>query len=140
MKNRLENMYELESLMRYVYKVLRNEMNTVYENEMSRNEFFILRALYENGSKKSVDLSKMLNVSASHITAITDSLIDKKWIERIRSDKDRRIVNLHITEEGRNKLELFEKKKTDFLLGKFKDFNDDEIENFIYLFKKLIKE
>lgn len=139
MSSRQDKMYELESLMRYVYKVLRNEMNEVYENEMSRNEFFILKTLYEQGSKKSSDLSKMLNVSASHITAVTDSLIEKNWIKRIRSIQDRRIVDLHLTDEGKVKLELFEKKKTNFLLEKFNDFTDKEIEDFISLFHKLLK-
>ncbi|WP_299093134.1 MarR family transcriptional regulator [uncultured Metabacillus sp.] len=139
MKSRQDKMYEMEALMRLVYRKLRQDMNLVYENEMSRNEFFILKTLYEQGSKKSSDLSKMLNVSASHITAVTDSLIEKNWIQRVRSVQDRRIVDLHLTDEGKITLELFEKKKTDFLLEKFNDFNDQDIENFITLFNKLLK-
>jgi DNA-binding MarR family transcriptional regulator len=132
-------MYEMEALMRHVYKKTRQEMNHVYDNEMSRNEFFILKTLYEQGSKKSSDLSKILSVSASHITAVTDSLIEKKWIQRVRSVQDRRIVDLHLTEEGKVTLELFEKKKTDFLIEKFNDFTDQDIESFISLFNKLLK-
>lgn len=139
MKSRQDKMYEMEALMRNVYKRLRQEMNHVYENEMSRNEFFILKTLYEQGSKKSSDLSKMLNVSASHITAVTDSLIEKKWIKRVRSVQDRRIVDLLLTEEGKQTLELFEQKKTEFLLTKFNDFTDEEIGSFIKLFNKLLK-
>lgn len=139
LNNRQEKMYEMEALMRNVYRKLRQEMNLVYDNEMSRNEFFILKTLYELGPKKSSDLSKMLNVSASHITAITDSLIEKKWIDRIRSVQDRRIVDIHLTEEGKKTLLLFEKKKTDFLLEKFNDFSEEDIKNFIILFNKLLK-
>jgi DNA-binding MarR family transcriptional regulator len=138
LKSRQDKMYEMEALMRHVYKKLRQEMNQVYDKEMSRNEFFILKTLYEQGSRKSSDLSKMLNVSASHITAVTDSLIEKSWIQRVRSVQDRRIVDLHLTEEGKNTLELFEKKKTDFLLQKFNDFSDQDMENFITLFNKLL--
>lgn len=133
-------MYEMESLMRLVYKKVRQEMNQVYDKEMSRNEFFILKNLYELGSQKSSDLSKMLNVSASHITAVTDSLIEKHWIQRVRSVKDRRIVDLHITEDGENKLKLLEKRKTDFLLKKFNTFSDLDVENFITLFNKILNE
>jgi len=132
-------MYEMEALMRNVYRKLRQEMNLVYDNEMSRNEFFILKTLYELGPKKSSDLSKMLNVSASHITAITDSLVEKKWIDRVRSIQDRRIVDIHLTEEGKKTLLLFEKKKTDFLLEKFNEFSEEDIKNFIILFNKLLK-
>ena len=111
-------MYEMEALMRNVYKKIRLEMNVVYDNELSRNEFFVLKILYEHGSKKSTDLSKMLNVSASHITAITDSLIEKQWIQRVRSVQDRRIVDIHITDQGKIILELIEKKKTEFSFRK----------------------
>jgi len=138
LNNRQEKMYEMEALMRHVYRKLRQEMNLVYDNEMSRNEFFILKTLFEHGPKKSSDLSKMLSVSASHITAITDSLIEKKWIDRIRSVQDRRIVDIHLTEEGKNTLLLFEKKKTDFLLNKFNEFSEEDIKNFIILFNKLL--
>jgi DNA-binding MarR family transcriptional regulator len=138
LKSRQDKMYEMEALMRHVYRKLRQEMNEVYDKEMSRNEFFILKTLYEQGSRKSSDLSKMLNVSASHITAVTDSLIEKSWIQRVRSVQDRRIVDLHLTEEGKNTLELFEKRKTDFLLQKFNDFSDQDMENFITLFNKLL--
>jgi len=138
LNNRQEKMYEMEALMRHVYRKLRQEMNLVYDNEMSRNEFFILKTLFEHGPKKSSDLSKMLGVSASHITAITDSLIEKKWIDRIRSVQDRRIVDIHLTEEGKNTLLLFEKKKTDFLLNKFNEFSEEDIKNFIILFNKLL--
>lgn len=139
LNNRQEKMYEMEALMRNVYRKLRQEMNLVYDNEMSRNEFFILKTLYEQGPKKSSDLSKMLNVSASHITAITDSLIEKKWIDRVRSVQDRRIVDIHLTENGKNTLLMFEKKKTDFLLNKFNEFSEEDINNFIILFNKLLK-
>lgn len=139
MKSRQEKMYEMEALMRNVYKKIRLEMNNVYDNELSRNEFFVLKILYEHGSKKSTDLSKMLNVSASHITAITDSLIEKKWIQRVRSVQDRRIVDIHITDQGKVILELIEKKKTDFLLEKFNSFSEQDIEHFIYLFNKLLR-
>jgi DNA-binding MarR family transcriptional regulator len=139
LKSRQEKMYEMEALMRNVYKKIRLEMNVVYDNELSRNEFFVLKILYEHGSKKSTDLSKMLNVSASHITAITDSLIEKKWIQRVRSVQDRRIVDIYITDQGKIILELIEKKKTDFLLEKFNSFSEQDIEHFIYLFNKLLR-
>nr|WP_226666992.1 MarR family transcriptional regulator [Metabacillus litoralis] len=131
-------MYEMEALMRHVYKKLRQEMNLIYDNEISRNEFFILKKLFEQGPQKSSDLSKMLNVSASHITAVTDSLIEKKWIERVRSKNDRRIVVIHLTNDGKQTLELFEKRKTDFLLEKFSNLSNDDIENFIKLFNKML--
>ncbi|MED4404071.1 MarR family transcriptional regulator [Metabacillus fastidiosus] len=137
MENRQEKMFEMEALIRSVFKKLRHELNTVYDKELSRNEFFILKNLFENGAKKASDLSKSLDVSASHITAVTDTLIEKGWITRVRSDRDRRIVDIHITAEGESIVQRYEKRKTEFLLSKFTHFTDEEIEVFIRLFQKL---
>lgn len=137
LENRQEKMYEMESLIRSVFKQLRQELNAVYDKELSRNEFFILKALFENGPKKASDLSKYLDVSASHITAVTDSLIEKEWITRIRSDRDRRIVDIHLTSKGEDVLKTYEKRKTEFLFSKFNHFTDEEMDMFIHLFQKL---
>ena len=45
-------MYGMEALMRNVYKKIRLEMNIVYDNELSRNEFFVLKILYEHKNEK----------------------------------------------------------------------------------------
>ena len=61
---------------------------------MSRNEFMILRLLSEQGPKKVTEFATILGVSASHITAVTDALVEKGWITRVRSKEDRRIIKM----------------------------------------------
>ena len=43
-----------------------------------------------------------LNVSNSHITAVTEKLINKGFVTRSRSTSDRRVVYLEITEQGKD--------------------------------------
>ena len=91
-------MYDMEALLRKVFKQIRNEVNEILDKELSRNEFTILRILSEQGPKKVTEFAPILEVSASHITAVTDALVEKEWITRIRSKEDRRIIRIHITE------------------------------------------
>ncbi|MFC0274337.1 MarR family winged helix-turn-helix transcriptional regulator [Metabacillus herbersteinensis] len=137
MKNRQEKMYEMESLLRIVFRQLRQELNEVFDKELSRNEFIILKVLREQGSKKASDLSRILDVSASHITVVTDSLIEKTWIRRVRSTQDRRIVDIHLTDLGEKVLFTIEKRKTEYLAERFNCYTDEELTMFIELFKKL---
>ncbi|MBD1381584.1 MarR family winged helix-turn-helix transcriptional regulator [Metabacillus arenae] len=137
MDKREETMYEMESLLRNVFKQLRNEMNGILGKEMSRNEFLVLKILKTEGPKKSNELAKELDVSASHITAVTDSLVLKELIERIRSEEDRRMIELHLTNTGKEKLLLTEKKKTEFLFKRFDNYSNQELRELLRLFKKM---
>ncbi|RBN39120.1 MarR family transcriptional regulator, partial [Priestia megaterium] len=68
MKKREELVQEMETLFRFVFRQLRQEINEVYNSELSTNEFMVLRMLVDSGRQRSTDLSKYLQVSASHIT------------------------------------------------------------------------
>ncbi|MCD7033474.1 MarR family transcriptional regulator [Metabacillus sp. GX 13764] len=137
MENRQEMMYEMEALLRNVVRQLRIEINSLLNHEMTRNEFYILKILQDQGPQKSSALSKQLEVSASHITAITDSLLEKNFISRERSESDRRIIEIEITDFGREKLKELQVKKTDFLFSRFNCYTDEEMNELISLFRKL---
>lgn len=136
-ENREEMMYEMESLMRNVVRQLRNEINLVLSNVLSRNEFIVLKSLKDNGPLNSTVLAKELEVSASHITTVTDSLIAKELITRKRSDNDRRITVIELSEKGHLVLAEFENKKTEFFSKRFQCFTDEELYQLIKLFGKL---
>ncbi len=52
LKVRTQMMYDMEALLRKVFKQIRNEVNEILDKELSRNEFTILRILSEQGPKK----------------------------------------------------------------------------------------
>lgn len=98
-------------------KQIRNEVNEILDKELSRNEFTILRILSEQGPKKVTEFAPILEVSASHITAVTDALVEKEWITRIRSKEDRRIIRIHITEAGEKIVDHSTRKKQNTFLN-----------------------
>ena len=48
------------------------------------------------------ELSKEMGVSAPTTTGIVDRLYQSGYVERVRSQKDRRIVNIALTRKGKN--------------------------------------
>ncbi|EUJ49359.1 putative MarR family transcriptional regulator [Listeria rocourtiae FSL F6-920] len=94
-------------------------------------------SLISSGVNRTTDLSKKLDVSASHITAITDSLVANNFITRHRSEVDRRIVVLELTEEARDFVASIEQKKKEMIVRRFSVFTDEEREQFQALLKKL---
>ena len=51
-----------------------------------------------------VQISDRLGIAKPNITPLVDALRDNGLVERIRSEKDRRIVNVHLLPEGEEKL------------------------------------
>ena len=51
------------------------------------------------------DISSTLGIAKPNITPLLDSLTERGYVERIRGTGDKRIVNVHLTESGRRKLE-----------------------------------
>ncbi|ASB88810.1 MarR family transcriptional regulator [Bacillus sonorensis] len=139
MKVREQMMYDMEALLRTVFKQIRDEINELLEKEMSRNEFMILRLLSEQGPKKVTEFATILGVSASHITAVTDTLVEKGWITRVRSKEDRRIIKIHLTDAGKEIIRYFEEKKTEYYFKRFSCYSDEELKTLIDLFSKLDK-
>ncbi len=60
----------------------------------------LLRTLVKEGPLSSASLSRRLYVTPSNITGIIDRLEKKGLVERIRKDRDRRIVLINLTESG----------------------------------------
>lgn len=63
-------------------------------------EFTILMLVKSNPAVTQKQLSQTLAVSAPNITILLDRLVDRGWIERVRSEFDRRVQHIHLTAEG----------------------------------------
>jgi len=63
-------------------------------------EFTILMLVMRNPAVTQKQLSQTLSVSAPNITILLDRLVDKGWIERVRSEEDRRVQHIHLTAQG----------------------------------------
>ena len=113
---------ELSGSFRKMIRLLQNDINTRFAEHMPYNEFSVLRALFLNSPQMASQIASEVNVTSSHITAVTDRLVRKGLVERKRSNSDRRIVYLEITEHGREvteNLKLYEKNiiKRDLKVG-----------------------
>lgn len=61
----------------------------------------ILGILMAWGPSPISKIGKELYISKPNMTPLIDKLVNDKMVKRIRSEKDRRVVNIEITEEGK---------------------------------------
>jgi DNA-binding MarR family transcriptional regulator len=64
-------------------------------------EFSILMLLAFNPGATPKKLSQALAVSAPNLTVLLDRMAEKGWLERQRSEADRRAQHVHLTDKGR---------------------------------------
>jgi DNA-binding MarR family transcriptional regulator len=135
-RNELE--HGLEMSLRKLFRTLRKELNELYINYIPSNEFAVLSTLHNQSPLMASEIANELKVSSSHITAVTDRLVNKNYIQRVRSESDRRIVYLEITEEGKQVAFEMNRIKNTYIKKKFNCLNDEEIKMMITLSAKLL--
>lgn len=98
----------------------------------------ILNAIMRNGEQRLGDLAEQLDFTSGAITAICDKLERQGFAVRKRSEADRRIVALYITEQGRRMLERNQEAGTYLIDSIFGEFTSTELEMQISLFQRLL--
>jgi DNA-binding MarR family transcriptional regulator len=93
------------------YRKIKTSINTEKSLKYGRTEGYyqILGILVSLGPLPISKIGRQLYISKPNMTPLIDKLVDDGWVKRSRSEKDRRVVNVEITEEG--KKFLFEARK-----------------------------
>ncbi len=79
---------------------IRNLPAELKENKINISQMIILEMLRKNKECRMSDLSASLGVTKSAITAVTDRLIKMRFVKRLRSLEDRRVVRARLTPRG----------------------------------------
>jgi len=72
--------------------------------ELTITQFAVLEALYHLGTLSQTELGAKLLKSGGNITLVIDNLQRHGYVERKRCTSDRRIVFVHLTDAGREKI------------------------------------
>ena len=69
--------------------------------DISNNDMHIIEAIGENDAKNMSTVAKFLSVTMGTLTIAINSLVKKGYVDRIRSEKDRRVVLISLSEKGK---------------------------------------
>ena len=70
------------------------------KGNLNHSHFHILAVLKKEGQQPISEVAKKLFISTPNMTKLLNKLIDEGMIERIPGEKDRRIININLTEKG----------------------------------------
>jgi len=120
----------------------------VFNLILNKEEIYIAETLYKDVSIKEVhvleaislleaeekntmtNIAHKINISVGALTTSIKPLIRKGYVERVSSEKDHRIVNIYLTDKGKqvcNLHEQFHQKMIDYI---YKTHNNEELRQF----------
>ncbi|HUK28580.1 MAG TPA: MarR family transcriptional regulator [Candidatus Acidoferrales bacterium] len=105
--------------------------------ELSLAEFRVLRVL-ESGPRLMVTLAMEQSMTAPGMTMVVDKLEDAGLVRRIRSDEDRRAINVAITGKGGEKLKRALKLHDKFIERAISGMSTQEIDSFIATLNRVL--
>ena len=68
--------------------------------DISNNDMHIIEAIGLGEGKNMSAIAKKPNITVGSLTTSMNSLVNKKYVVRIRSEEDRRVVYIRLTEKG----------------------------------------
>jgi DNA-binding MarR family transcriptional regulator len=106
---------------------------------LTHNDLRVMESLDRNGVLTMRELAEALSLPMSTLTSIANKLVKNKYIDRVRIDEDRRVVQLQPTKLGRKMIDLRKNAHTSVSEELLKSLTDSEQQEFLRLFKKAIE-
>ena len=101
--------------MEYVYRTINNVLvsliNEIWELEekaiitdefrdLTNNDMHVIEAIGTGDGGNMSSIARKLNITVGSLTTAMNGLVNKKYVERHRSEEDRRVVYVKLTQKG----------------------------------------
>jgi len=126
-ENNLENIAQnLMATFPLIFKkLLKKEESGICKN-LTPSHTQIMCLLENFGSMPISEIGKKLCISPPNMTPLIDKLIEENLVERIPNSRDRRIVNINLTDKGKEFLKKYKESIVNNLKSKLSDLTEEE--------------
>lgn len=93
---------------------------------ITNNDMHIIEAIGEKEPKNMSTVAKALKVTVGTLTIAINNLVKKGYVNRIRSEEDRRVVLISLTDIGKEAYNHHKKFHEDMVKATLKGLNEDE--------------
>jgi DNA-binding MarR family transcriptional regulator len=107
--------------------------------DLSAQELNLVEHLGDSGRHMMRELAEVLLLAVNSVTSTVDNLERKGLVRRHRSDEDRRVVRVELTQGGQVVYRAAVAEKLAFLRRMLEVLNEDEREIFMVLFRKIAR-
>ena len=117
----------LVNLFNEILKLEEDAIITEEYRDITNNDMHIIEAIGLTGENTMSVVARKLGITAGSLTTSVNALVNKKYVTRCRSDQDRRVVFLQLTEKGIRAYEHhreYHRQMTEAVLARL---NDEEV-------------
>lgn len=95
--------------------------------DISNNDMHIIEAIGIDEPKNMSTIAKLLSVTVGTLTIAINSLVKKGYVDRVRSEKDRRVVYISLTDKGLKAYEHHREFHNKMVEAVLSDLEEDEL-------------
>jgi DNA-binding MarR family transcriptional regulator len=105
---------------------------------ITQTQMHYIETIGELANPTVTELAKTLNITKPTVTVAIDRLVEKECVSKIRSDKDRRVAHLHLTDKGKELNQVHHLAHIVIARSFLENLTREEVDNFIKTVEKLI--
>ena len=118
----------LVNLFNEIWELEKEAIITEEFKDITNNDMHIIEAIGLSGENTMSSVAKKLKITAGSLTTAVNALVRKAYVKRERSEEDRRVVYIALTEKGEKAFyhhEQFHRQMTNAVIEKL---DDEEID------------
>ena len=127
----------LVNLFNEIWELEKEAIITEEFKDITNNDMHIIEAIGLSGENTMSSVAKKLKITAGSLTTAVNALVRKAYVKRERSEEDRRVVYIVITEKGEKAFyhhEQFHRQMTNAVIEKL---DDEEIDALVKMLKDI---
>ena len=137
-KHSQETVAFLEKELRFISHLIKQKGREILSNyTITPPQFIALQWLHESGDMTIGELSNKMYLAFSTTTDLVDRMEKNELVVRIRDEQDRRVVHIHLLQEGERIIEEVIEKRQNYLQDVLVEFDEAEVESLSKLLHKL---
>ena len=91
----------LVKLFRSINTIEEQAIRTGAYRDLTVNDMHVIEAIGTEDARNMTSVAKSLSVTTGTLTISVNSLVKKSYVQRVRSEEDRRVVLVSLTEKGK---------------------------------------
>src|SRR5215467_5652083 len=122
-----------------VYHLIRRTSHPIHREEITPEQYWLLRLLRRKGALSISELAEALGVTGSSVTTACKRLEKAGMVTRERQSDDERMVRVMLTSQGHEHIEAWRQRRRDIVLQWLAALDGDEQEQLQHLLECLLE-
>lgn len=116
----------LVKLFRSINTIEEQAIKTEEFRDVTTNDMHVIEAVGTGQRRNMSSVAKSLSVTTGTLTISVNSLVKKGYVERVRSEEDRRVVLISLTPKGKKAYEHHKKFHTEMINAIVSELTEEE--------------